>query len=112
MYSKEQRKTIRRHLQAALTILPDTNSGDHSPFICDCIRFQNWHVNGYDRTEFDITTNMISKRIEWEFGIDRWLSKQSNEIKKQVQYDWLNNRGRKLQAYRRAWLESLIKEFS
>ena len=54
---------------------------------------------------------MIAERIDHEFSLEGWLKKQSLKIKGEVQYDVMVNNGKKLQAYRKAWVQSLIKEF-
>ena len=106
-YTDIQRKTIHRHLVAALTTLPTCYPGRRmsSPYICD-----NVLMAGH-RDETAITRNMIRQRLGGYFSLDRWLKDQSPEISREVGDDVLFNQGRKLQAHRRAWLKQLIAEF-
>ena len=54
---------------------------------------------------------LSAERIEHKFSIESWLIAQSKEVADAVRYDVAHNNGRKLQAYRKAWLQSLITEF-
>ena len=106
-YTRAQRKTIVKHLKGALAILPDSIICHYkSPYICDCVR----RAQNYSGT--DMTTKMIAKRINNEFSVERWLKNQSPEIYAEVMYDTIHNDGRKLQTYRKEWLNQLIAEFS
>ena len=105
-YTATQRKTIAKQLRAALRTLPAIMGRfGQSPFICDNVR----RAYTYDCT--NITCDMIAERIDHEFSLEGWLKKQSLKIKGEVQYDVMVNNGKKLQAYRKAWVQSLIKEF-
>ena len=111
-YTLAQRNTLVNTFKKALRRIPARlDNGDgawdfKSPFICDNIS----HTSG-DRAA-DLACDLIDKRIDGAFSIEQWLKKQSPEIAKAVKDDVDNNDGRKLQAYRKAWLAKLIEEFS
>ena len=109
-YSARTRRSMVNLFKQALAALPDTvgyaGPNHRSPYICDNIH----RVSRYSASA-DIATDFISERIGHVFSIERWLKDQSEEIAEAVRYDVLCNDGRKLQAYRKAWLQSLIKEF-
>jgi hypothetical protein len=110
-YSARTRRSMVDLFKLALANLPDVlvqpdNRPHCSPYICDAIRFS---TSNYGKAE--VATNFIAERINYAFSIEHWLTEQSKEIADAVQYDVLCNDGRKLQAYRKAWLQSLIKEF-
>ena len=111
IYTAKERKTIRHQLKAALAIFGIDN---RSRYICDNVRFANMDATGaqFADPSCDITTNMIVNRINGDFGVDVWLRKLSPQIDREVRDDIMHNRGKKVQAYRRAWLESLIAEFA
>ena len=111
-YSARTRRTLVSMFKVALANLPDTLTntdalfGHCSPYICDTIR-----RNTSDQAAADVATDFISYRIGYVFSIERWLKNQSEEVAEAVQHDVGYNDGRKLQAYRKAWLRSMIKEF-
>jgi len=109
-YSARTRSTMIKCFKLALAHLPDTigyDGGHHrSPYICDTIN----RTTGYHRSS-DAVTDFIAERIEHKFSIEAWLKDQSEEIAEAVRYDADYNNGKKLQAYRKAWLQSLITEF-
>jgi hypothetical protein len=110
-YSARTRRTMINCFKLALANLPDVlvqpNDRPHrSPYICDTIN----RTTGYHRSS-DVATDFIAERIGHKFSIEAWLRDQSEEICDAVRYDVLHNNGKKLQVYRKAWLQSLIKEF-
>ena len=109
-YSARTRRTMVKCFKLALANLPDVLVGEgfvhSSPYICDTI----YRSTGYHR-QGDVATNFIADRIEHKFSIEVWLKDQSEEVADAVRYDVAHNNGRKLQAYRKAWLKSLIAEF-
>jgi hypothetical protein len=117
-YSARTRRTLVSMFEVALANLPDTTSGRNasygpyasynrsSPYICDTIQR---NTSNYQAA--NVATDFIAERIGNVFSIDAWLMDQSEEIAEAVQHDVICNNGRKLQAYRKAWLKSLIKEF-
>lgn len=114
-YTPAQRKQIAALYRNALRALPDITGGaGNSEFICDNIGYTaGWAAPG-NRSMFDARSaakDIIAERIDRCFSIERWLKEQSDEIYKQVWDDVNNNKGRKLQAYRKQWLGMLIKEF-
>lgn len=113
-YTPTQRKRICRIFKKALTTLPSHTGYMHgaaSPFICDNINSIDC-IADTDYTVKRMAKDIIEDRINHCFGIDTWLKEQGDDICYQVITDMNYNQGRKLQAYRKAWLESLIKEFS
>jgi hypothetical protein len=113
-YTSKQRKQIAAEYRRALEMLPDTVDRIlPSPYICDCIN-KHGRTNLFRPQEFDpveAATDIITERIEHKFSLESWLKSQSDEIADAVRYDVNHNVGRKLQAYRMAWLKQLIKEF-
>ena len=110
-YSARTRRTMVKCFKLALANLPDVLVQPHdqphrSPYICDIIN----RTTGYHRSS-DVVTNFIADRIEHKFSIETWLKDQSEEVADAVRCDVAYNNGRKLQAYRKAWLKSLIAEF-
>lgn len=104
--TKTERKEIAEVFKRALSTLPATSSGiKASPYICDNIKTDGFGYFGRKARQ------IIAERINPCFSLDRWLKQQSEEIAEQVRDDHVNNQGRKLQAYRKAWLRELIKEF-
>jgi len=103
--TKTERKEIAAVFKRALRTLPDTTtSRGGSAYICDNI---GWGPNGLSAAR-----DIIAERIDHSFSLEGWLKDQSEEIAAQVRDDMRNNCGRKLQAYRKAWVRELIKEFS
>jgi hypothetical protein len=113
-YTSKQRKQIAAEYRRALEMLPDTvDRIMPSPYICDIIN-KHGRTNLFRPQEFDpveAATGIIAERIEHKFSLESWLKSQSEEIREQVYHDVERNKGRKLQAYRMAWLQQLIKEF-
>jgi hypothetical protein len=116
-YTSKQRKLIAAEYRRALEMLPGRigqNGIDRtSPYICDIINTHG-RTNLFRPQEFDpveAATDIITERIEHKFSLESWLKSQSDEIADAVRYDVNHNVGRKLQAYRMAWLKQLIKEF-
>jgi hypothetical protein len=115
-YTSKQRKQIAAEYRRALEMLPgriDQNGITNSPYICDIIN-KHGRTNLFRPQEFDpveAATGIIAERIEHKFSLESWLKSQSEEIREQVYHDVERNKGRKLQAYRMAWLQQLIKEF-
>jgi hypothetical protein len=113
-YTPKQRKLIAAEYRTALKMLPAVvDSFDGSPYICDNIwERADWRP---PRTHLfsakHAAADTIAERIEHSFSLESWLKSQSGEIREQVRDDVNYNRGRKLQAYRLAWLKQLIKEF-
>ena len=109
-YSARTRRTMVKCFKLALANLPDVLAGEgfghRSPYICDTIH----RSTGYHRSS-DVVTNFIAERIGHKFSIETWLIDQSEEVADAVRCDVAYNNGRKLQAYRKAWLKSLIAEF-
>ncbi len=109
--TKTERKQIVSVLTGVLAQLPDIiDKSGASPYICDNVMVAaggHWDNKLYQTIKAD-----ISKRIGYKFSIESWLKDQSQEIAEQVWKDVNNNRGRKLQEYRKAWVRELIKEFS
>lgn len=112
-YTKTQRRSLVRTFKTALAKLPDvlhdagTDWPNRSPYICDVI-----HRNIINREDVDLATSLIAKRIGYVFSVERWLKDQSEEIATAVRDDIINHNGKKVQAYRKAWLQSMITEFS
>jgi len=113
-YTERQRKSLANAFTKALNRLPDLVIDDdtdmytyQSPYICDNITHSN-----IPEAAKDLAVELIAKRIQGAFSVERWLKDQSNSLRDEIQHDVLCNKGRKLQAYRKAWLQSLIKEFS
>ena len=105
-HTKTQRKKIAEAFKLALAYLPDNITPCHaSPFVCDAI----CSTSDYDSAE--LARDVISNRIDDAFSVESWLKSQSDAIADAVRYDVLCNNGYKLQAYRKAWLQSLITEF-
>ena len=111
-YSARTRRTMVKCFKLALANLPDVlvqpyDQPHRSPYICDTIN----RSTGYQQS-VDVVTNFIAERIGHKFSIETWLKDQSEEIENAVRHDMNHNNGRQLQAYRKAWLQSLIAEFS
>jgi hypothetical protein len=106
--TKTERKEIAAAFKRALSTLPDTIGPQESPYICDqvCSGCYDYFSPVPDRARA-----IIAERINHCFSLSSWLKQQSEEIADQVRNDQLNNQGRKMQAYRKAWLRELIKEF-
>lgn len=109
-YSARTRRSMVKAFTKALAALPPTLCKDfdeehRSPYICDAIRRTSRSATA------DVATDFISERIGHMFSVERWLKEQGEEIWHQVNLDVVCNNGRKLQAYRKAWLQSLITEF-
>ena len=103
-YNARTRRTMVKCFKLALANLPDVvdekGKWCRSPYICDTIN----RSTGYHWSS-DVVIDFIAERIE------SWLIAQSKEVADAVRYDVAHNNGRKLQAYRKAWLQSLITEF-
>ena len=114
VYTYKQRRQLATAFRKALKRVPATISwpdeDDYcpyvSPYICD-----NISATSNPETA-DLATLLIAKRINHVFSLERWLKEQNNSLRDEVQHDVLCNNGRKLQAHRKAWLKSLIAEFS
>lgn len=114
VYTNTQRRALVSAFKKALARLPDTIDDDddddyndyRSPYICDNIG----HTSG--RRRGALACGLIARRINYAFSIERWLKDQSDKIWREVNHDINTNSGRKMQAYRKAWLRSLIEEFS
>jgi len=104
--TKTERRKIVGVLKEALARLPDTVYDQGSPFICDSVYFAT-----DDECLCQRIHGIIRQRIGRNFSIEQWLRAQSIEIAEQVRDDVFNNKGRGLQAYRKAWVRELIKEF-
>ena len=109
-YSARTRRSLVNTFKKALERVPNgldqpSDQPRCSPYICDNIR----HTSGYPASK--VATNFISERIGHMFSIEAWLKNQSEEIGDAVRYDMNYNNGRKLQAYRKAWLRAMIVEF-
>lgn len=107
-YTLAQRNTLVNSFKKALKRLPDSLNDDlnyASPYICDNIVFtSSWKAA-------ILACDLITERIGYRFSLEHWLKDQNPVIAKAVQHDVLCNDGKKLQEYRKAWLQSLIKEF-
>jgi hypothetical protein len=108
-YTERQRRTLANTFKKALKRLPDSfnevGPTYASPYICDNI----YHVSCTRSAA--LASSLIAERINRAFSIERWLKDQSPSISDDVQHDVLCNDGKKLQAYRKAWLRKLIAEF-
>ena len=75
-------------------------------YVCQCI---NKTING-NALDFNDKSGLIEKireRLDPEATLDEWLFRKHN-----VSYeDQTNNEGRKLQATRLAWMQSMYEEF-
>jgi hypothetical protein len=114
VYTYKQRRQLATAFRKALKRVPATLGQDDndeldyyvSPYICD-------NISSTSNPETaDLATGLIAERIQHLFSVERWLKEQSTEIADALQHDVLCNDGRKLQEYRKAWLKSLIAEFS
>lgn len=107
-YTAQERQSLVNTFKLVLKVLPDTNtSPTTSQYICDNI---SRVIFSHDAQW--LAKDLIAERINYEFSLEGWLHRQSDEIAKAVKHDQAHNEGRKLQAYRKAWLRKLIKEFS
>lgn len=108
-YTVAQRNTLVNSFKKALKRLPDSLNDDGpnyaSPYICDNID----HTSGEKAA--DLACSVIAARINHAFSVEKWLKNQSVWIADAVRDDVINNDGKKLQEYRKAWLRKLIAEF-
>jgi hypothetical protein len=104
-HTKTQRKKIAKAFKLVLAYLPNTTGAILSPYICDGLCATS------DYYSVQLAKDVINDRIDDAFSVEDWLEEQSDAIADEVRYDVLCNDGRKLQAYRKAWLQSLITEF-
>ena len=108
-YTLAQRNTLVNSFKKALKRLPDSLNDDGpryaSPYICDNIS----HTSGEKAA--DLACDLITARINHAFSVEKWLKEQSKSLRDEVQHDVLCNDGKKLQAYRKAWLRAMIVEF-
>lgn len=108
-YTQQERKLIATAFSNALKVLPDIIGGvsdRRSQYICDTLDLDP------NAEACELAREVVSERIDGEFSLDTWLQAQSKKIEKEVKRDYWYDNGRKMQAYRKAWLRSLIKEFS
>lgn len=108
-YTPKQRRALVVVFKRALKTLPNTvnawwNAKGDSPYICH-------HLEG-DGEAHRTARAEVTRRLEGMGTLSAWLANQSDEIDRAVQDEIEHNRWRKLQATRKAWLRSLIKEFS
>lgn len=102
-----EKTDIARTLEIALQFLWDGNTGseDKTQHVCNCIlrakkrgliSFSQWHA----------AEQMIMKRLGNHYTVIGWLETQDGfrDVQK-----WATHS--QLQAYRRAWVLSMIKEF-
>ncbi len=115
-YTHKQRLAISNAYKRALDKLPDAYIAGSlvSRFICDNIGYKSqcmaYGGSGFDA--HDEAKNIIHERIDGHWNVGSWLKAQSKEIRREINQDILNNNSRRIQAYRKAWLEQLITEFS
>ena len=110
-YTLAQRRSLVRTFKKVLARLPDTlgNEDDYdgrSPYICD-----NIERLGIGYKAQSLAKGVVQERINFKFSMEQWLKDKSEQIWREVNDDVVYKNGRKLQAYRKAWLRSLIAEF-
>ncbi len=112
-YTLRERKSLVSTFKKVLAQLPNTVThcddefAHRSPYICDNIeRF----ADGYAAR--NLAKDVIQERINCKFSVEQWLRGKSPTLWIEVKHDMDHNNGRKLQAYRKAWVQSLIEEFS
>jgi hypothetical protein len=93
-------------------ILPHSYSGEfkkgkESIFICVCIE-----ETSASRSTKNRAVALIEKRLGGSFTYGNWLPTQLRGGSDAVNFDHRNNDGKKAQAGRHAWVDSLIAEFS
>lgn len=118
-YSKEQRRRIAQGFRMAKKYLSPTkyDDGGKREFICHALALaEYWGEIAYS------TGTLCREIIRQRLGLHSqftdihtyicWLEKIAGIHHGVIADDHENNDGRKAQAGRKAWLESLIKEFS
>lgn len=112
-YTPKQRKLIANVFTNALLTLPTSNNGPQSKYICDNIwvkKVLSEHQPAFNAHQHAV--DIISERINGCFGVETWLSKNYPHLKNEIRDDYVNNAGRKMQAYRKQWLKQLVAEFN
>lgn len=105
-YTKAQRKAMAQVFTRALERLPLDGRPSRSLYICDNIGLVDapYHVR-------KMCKDLIAERLQYYFCLESWLKEEVGVSISEIAQDRYNGR-RKLQATRKAWLRSLIEEFS
>jgi len=108
--------TLATAFLAARKYLSHCRSDGKDEFIC--IALETAHRSGkISESACDSAKGLISKRLNGNFTLYSWLTDQFRQSEKNAEFQRLDdidrytNDGRKMQATRLAWLNSLIKEF-
>ncbi len=111
-YTKQQRAILARVFAAALEKLSPTNHG-MGEFICHCIVSAVGTEKNYLTSEHgQLAKDLILERLAGRTNLTDWFMDHSGIDFREINRDYRQHQGRKHQETRKAWLESLIKEFS
>ena len=89
-----------------ITLDVPTKKSKQFEFVCQCIS-KTINENALDFSDKSGLIKEIEERLDSETTLNAWLFRKHN-----VSYeDQTNNEGRKLQATRLAWMQSMYEEF-
>ena len=113
---KVDNKMIARAFKKARQYLSDTHCDSQHPpkreYICHALEYA-WYEVQISGQVIDAAKNVIRSRLNGDSCLKSWMTEQSNlkGAQKKVNDDYMSNMGRKMQATRLAWLNSMIVEF-
>ena len=91
---------------SSITLDVPTKKSKQLEFVCQCIN-KTINENALDFNDKSGLIEKIRERLDPEATLNEWLFRKHN-----VSYeDQTNNEGRKLQATRLAWMQSMYEEF-
>jgi hypothetical protein len=110
-YTTEQRKQLKAAFEAALPHLALSHTSEGVKYISDCLGVA--YVFGEITLEGQhLAADLIKERLGGSESLDSWLIEKNIVPRNEVSHDCIYSNRIKIQATRKAWLESLIEEFS
>lgn len=119
-YTDEQRKQLKTAFEAALPHLALSHTSDGVKYISDCLEvayvFGEITLEGQHLAATLIKERLggtlIKERLGGSESLDSWLIEKNIAPRNEMNHDCIYSNRIKIQATRKAWLESLIEEFS
>ena len=110
MMTASTRSQVHGAFKKALKLLSDTHHG-RNEHICTCLQDLE-HAGKISTAAMLAARKIVMERLNGSYTLSSWLRMHGGVPEEDVSDDREYNAGRRAQAARKAWLESLVQEFS
>lgn len=112
-FNKDERASLVKAFRAAKKYLSPTRFDKHDmcEYICWALdkAFERDGVTAWER---NAAKTLVAKRLGGIPTLKDWMCAKHPELRGEMVHDYVENKGRKMQETRKAWLNAMIEEFS